>query len=94
MGLRPPLAFAVGAGFVRAVLLIAGGWARAQPSLGVLTVLALILYAVLLGLCAVLLGASVSALREALRQRARPRGILLTVALAIASLLGIWALLV
>ncbi len=53
----------------------------------------MILYIVLLGGAIVLLAASVGALREAIRQRARLRGILLAVGIAILSVLGIWAIL-
>ena len=55
--------------------------------------LAMILYLIVLGGALVLLVASGGALREAVRQRARLRGILLTAGLAILSLLAIWAVL-
>lgn len=54
----------------------------------------MLLYTVLLGGLLVLLAASVSAFGAAIKQRARLRGILLTVVVALGSLLGIWALLV
>jgi hypothetical protein len=54
----------------------------------------MLLYLVFLGGAVVLLAAAVGALREAIRQRARLRGILLTVGLAVLSLLAIWAILV
>lgn len=54
----------------------------------------MILNFIVLGGLVVLLAASVGALREAIRQRARLRGILLTVGLAILSVFGIWAVLV
>jgi|GEM_PF-5905640 len=56
--------------------------------------LAMLLYLVILGGFVVLLAASVSALRDGIRQRARIRGILLAVGLALLSLLGIWAVLI
>jgi hypothetical protein len=56
--------------------------------------IAMLLYTVLLGGLLVLLAASVSAFGAAIKQRARLRGILLTVVVALGSLLGIWALLV
>lgn len=54
----------------------------------------MLLYLVILGGFVVLLAASVSALRDGIRQRARIRGILLAVGLALLSLLGIWAVLI
>lgn len=50
-------------------------------------------FLVLAGLL-ILLTASIAALREGLRQRARLRGIVLTVGLAVLSLLGLWAVLI
>lgn len=52
------------------------------------------LYLVLIGGLLVVLLASLSALREAFRQRARWQGIALAIGLALASLLGIWAILI
>ena len=57
-------------------------------------VIAMILYVILVGGLVVVLLASLSALREAIRQRARWQGILLAIGLALASLLGIWAVLI
>ena len=54
----------------------------------------MVLYLVLVGGLLVLLMASLSALREAIRQRARWQGIGLASGLALASLLGIWAILI
>ena len=54
----------------------------------------MLLYVVVLGGLMILLAASIGALREAVRQRARPRGFALALALAIGSLVGIWAVLV
>jgi len=51
-------------------------------------------YSVALGGLVVLLAASVSALREAIRQRVGVRGVLVTVGTAAFALLGIWGLLV
>lgn len=56
--------------------------------------LAMILYLVILGGLGIVLAASVSALRDAIRQRARFRGIMIAVGLAVLSLIGIWAVLV
>lgn len=53
----------------------------------------MLLYLIVLGGLAALLAASVGALKEAIRQRARLRGIVLTLGLAVLSLLGIWAVL-
>ncbi len=57
-------------------------------------VIAMLLYLVLLGGLVVVLLASVSALREAIRQRARWQGIGLAIGLALLSLLGILAVLI
>ena len=54
----------------------------------------MLFYVILLGGLGVLSLASASALREALRQKARLRGILLTLAMLLGSLLGIVALLI
>ncbi len=54
----------------------------------------MLLYLVLLGGLVVVLLASVSALREAIRQRARWQGIGLAIGLALLSLLGILAVLI
>lgn len=54
----------------------------------------MILYLIVLGGSIVLLVASLGALREAIRQRARLRGILLTAGLAILSVVAIWAVLI
>ncbi len=54
----------------------------------------MMLYVVLVGGFLVVLLASVGALREAVRQRARWQGILLALGLALGSLLGIWAVLI
>jgi hypothetical protein len=56
--------------------------------------LAMLGYLVLLGGLGVLVAASVGALKEAIRQRARLRGIALTVGLMVLSLLGLWAVLI
>lgn len=56
--------------------------------------LAMLLTAVTLGGLLVLAVASASALKEAIRQRARLRGILLAAALLFGSLLGLWAVLI
>jgi hypothetical protein len=56
--------------------------------------LAMVLYVVILGGLGILLVASVGALREAIRQRARLRGYLVAIALALGSLLGFWAVLI
>lgn len=55
---------------------------------------AMVLYGIVLGGAVVLLAASLGALREAIRQRARLRGILLTAGLAILSVVTIWAVLI
>lgn len=54
----------------------------------------MLLYVIVIGGLIVLLAASIGALREAVRQRARPRGFLIALTLAIGSLMGIWAVLV
>lgn len=54
----------------------------------------MLLYVVLLGGLGVLLVASLSTIREAIRQRARPRGFLVALGFAAAALLGIWAVLI
>ena len=56
--------------------------------------LAMLLYLVLLSGLGILLVASLSTVREAIRQRARPRGVLIALGFAAISLLGIWAILV
>ena len=56
--------------------------------------IAMVLYLVLLGGLGVLLVASLATVREAIRQRARLRGVLIAVGFALFSLLGIWAILV
>ncbi len=56
--------------------------------------LAMILYVAILGGLTVLFLASVGALREAVRQRARWQGVLLALGLALGSLLGMWAILI
>jgi len=56
--------------------------------------LALLGYLVLLGGLSLLVVASLGTLREAFRQRARLRGYLVALGLALLSLLGIWALLI
>lgn len=54
----------------------------------------MLVYVVLLGGLGVLLLASVSTVRDAIRQRARPRGILVAIGFVVFSLLGIWAILI
>lgn len=54
----------------------------------------MLLYLVLLGGLGILLLASASTVRDAIRQRAGPRGILISFGFALLSLLGIWAILV
>ncbi len=54
----------------------------------------MILYVGILGGLTVLFLASLGALREAVRQRARWQGILLAIGLALGSLLGMWAILI
>lgn len=56
--------------------------------------IAMILYVGILGGLTVLFLASLGALREAVRQRARWQGILLAIGLALGSLLGMWAILI
>jgi hypothetical protein len=56
--------------------------------------IAMLLYVIVLGGLAVLFAASVSALKDAVRQRARLRGFAIAVALAVGSLVGMWAVLV
>jgi hypothetical protein len=56
--------------------------------------LAMLLYLVLLGGLGTLFVAAAGALREAVRQRARPRGYLVALGVALVSLLGIWAILI
>lgn len=57
-------------------------------------VVAMILTVACLAGLGILLAASIGALREAIRQRARIRGILITLGLMALSLLGIWAVLI
>lgn len=52
------------------------------------------LYVIVVGGLVVLLAASAAALKEAITQRARFRGIALTVGLMVLSLLGLWAVLI
>ena len=52
------------------------------------------LYALILGGLTVLFVGGVSALRDAVRQRARFRGFLMAVAVILLSLLGLWAVLI
>lgn len=54
----------------------------------------MVLYVAILGGLTVLLLASLGALREAVRQRARWQGILLALGLALGSLLGMWMMLI
>ena len=56
--------------------------------------LALLAYAILLGGLVVLLLAAAGALRDGIRQRGRPRGILVSLLVLLLALLGLWALLV
>lgn len=56
--------------------------------------LALLLTSLTLGGLLVLAAASASALKEAVRQRARWQGVVLAVALLLGSLLGLWAVLI
>ncbi len=56
--------------------------------------LAMVLYALILGGLGVLFVAALGALREAVRQRARPRGFLVALGAALVALVGIWAMLV
>ncbi len=55
---------------------------------------AMLLYLVILGGLWIVLIASLGTLREAVRQRARLRGYLVSLAFAALSLLGFWAILV
>ncbi len=81
------------AGTVRGIFILAGlGWARTSCSDG--DVITMLLYLVLLGGLGILLLASASTVRDAIRQRAGPRGILISFGFALLSLLGIWAILV
>lgn len=54
----------------------------------------MLLYVIILGGLGVLLVAAVGALREAIRQRARPRGFLVAIGAALLALAGIWAMLI
>lgn len=54
----------------------------------------MLLYLVILGGLGILLVASLGALREAIRQRARLRGYLVALGLALLSLVGFWAMLI
>ncbi len=56
--------------------------------------IAILLNGVVLAALLILLGASVSALREGIRQKARGRGILLAAGVAVLSLVLLWAVLV
>ncbi|MHB1326790.1 MAG: hypothetical protein ACYC2K_01185 [Gemmatimonadales bacterium] len=56
--------------------------------------IAMLLYAAILGGLSVLFLGSVSALRDAFRQRARLRGFLAATGVALLSLLGIFAMLI
>lgn len=55
---------------------------------------AMLLYVVILGGLWIILVASLGALREAIRQRARLRGYLVSLAFAALSLLGFWVMLI
>lgn len=54
----------------------------------------MVLYLIILGGFGVLLVASIGTLREAVRQRARPRGFLVAIGAALLALVGIWAVLI
>lgn len=56
--------------------------------------IAMLLYAIVLGGLLIVFAAALSALRDAIRQRARLRGICIALGLALASLAGIWAVLI
>lgn len=56
--------------------------------------LAMLLYLIILGGLGILFVAALGALREAIRQRARPRGFLVALAAAALALLGFWAVLI
>ncbi|MBL8984961.1 MAG: hypothetical protein JNJ80_01735 [Gemmatimonadetes bacterium] len=54
----------------------------------------MLLYLIILGGLGILFVAALGALREAVRQRARPRGFLVALAAAALALLGFWAVLI
>jgi len=54
----------------------------------------MLLYVVLLGGLGILFVAAATSVREAIRQRARLRGVLVALGLALVSLAGIWAILI
>jgi hypothetical protein len=56
--------------------------------------IAMALYGGILAGLAVLFAGGVSALREAVRQKARPRGFLMAIGVIAGSLMGLWAMLV
>ncbi len=56
--------------------------------------IAMVLYAIILGGLSVLFLGAISALRDAVRQRARLRGFLAAIGVAVLSLAGIFAMLV
>ncbi|MGE0439968.1 MAG: hypothetical protein AB7L66_03355 [Gemmatimonadales bacterium] len=56
--------------------------------------ISMLLYAGILGGCVILFLGGAGALREAVRQRARPRGFAMALAVMAASVLGVWALLI
>lgn len=58
------------------------------------SMIAMLLYAVILGGLSVLFLGAISALRDAFRQRARLRGFLAAIGVALLSLLGIVAILI
>lgn len=59
-----------------------------------MTLLAMAAYAVLLAGLVVLIAASAGALREGIRRRGRIQGLLVSLSVLAAALVGIWALLV
>lgn len=56
--------------------------------------IAMVLYAIILGGLSVLFLGAISALRDAVRQRARLRGFLAAIGVAVLSLAGIFAMLI
>lgn len=56
--------------------------------------IAMLLYAVILGGLGILLVAGASAFRDAIRQRARPLGFLMALAVMALALVGFWVMLI
>lgn len=54
----------------------------------------MVLYVVILGALGILFAAAASSVREAIRQRARFRGILVALGVAVGALVLIWAILI